>query len=156
MNHSTKIQRLIMSKPTKLLGLFGLCIGTFVGCGGEASKVREGYLVKVVYEDKPIGGVEVRLYRSPHVDGAEPTFVGFSDNAGDAYLTPLGESQSPTDSAPWQVAVLSDGDGSWMIDPKYNDPGKSGLKLPLGISGSAGDSPPTLRLPSGAVRVLAQ
>jgi hypothetical protein len=155
MNHSPKIQQLIMSKPTSLLVLFGLCIGTFVGCGGEASKVREGYLVKVVYDDNPIGGVEVRLYRSPHVDGAEPSFVGFSDNAGEAYLTPFGGGQPPGGAASWQVAVLSDGDGSWMIDPKFNNAGKSGLELQVDLNASPGDSPPVIRLPSGAVRILA-
>lgn len=124
-----------------------------IGCGHDDSMaVREGHMIKILYDEKPIGGVELRLYRAPYTDGNPTSYVGFSNTSGEAYVTPVGEDAPPIDSAPWMVAVLSDGDGSWMLDPKLGDPAKSAIELKIGAA--SGDAAPVIRLPSGAVRPL--
>ncbi len=97
---------------------FAMCGWGVGGCGvgGKPLTVREGHLVKVFCDDKPIGGVEVRLFNVPYVDGDKPAYAGFSDISGAAYLTPVGDGAPSIDAIQWKVAVLSDGDGSWMID----------------------------------------
>lgn len=147
-----------MNRPILPLIVLGICTVCLIGCGSsdDSLMVREGHLVKVFYDEKPIGGVEVRLYNVSYVDGDEPAYVGFSDPSGSAYLTPLGENSPAIDSMQWKVAVLSDGDGSWMIDPKYNDPAKAAMEIQFGGDDSSADSSPTIRLPSGAIRSMAR
>lgn len=136
-----------------VLAMSCLCLAG-CGAGGNPSTVREGHLVKVFCDDKPIGGVEVRLFNVPYVDGDKPAYAGFSDISGAAYLTPVGEGAPSIDTIHWKVAVLSDGDGSWMIDPKFNDPAKAGIELKFDVAGASGDSAPAIRLPGNAVRSL--
>ncbi|HBJ36235.1 MAG TPA: hypothetical protein DDZ51_16085, partial [Planctomycetaceae bacterium] len=104
------MNRLFITMFTSVMCCFGLA---GCGTGGDSSTVREGHLVKVFCDDKPIGGVEVRLYNVPHVEGNKPAYVGFSDPSGSAYLTPLSNDAPPIDSVQWKVAMVSDGDGSW-------------------------------------------
>jgi hypothetical protein len=147
-----------MNRPLVRLLVSAICCLGLAGCGpgGDSSTVREGHLVKVFYDDKPIGGVEVRFYSVPHFDGNQPAYVGFSDTSGSAYLTPLGADAAAIDAMQWKVAVLSDGDGSWMIDPKFNDPAKAGIELRYGVADAVGDSAASIHLPDGAIRSLAR
>ena len=148
----------VMNRPLVTVFALAMCCLCLAGCGagGDSSTVSEGHLVKVFYDDKPIGGVEVRFYSVPYVDGNQPAYVGFSDTSGSAYLTAKGEDAAAIDGMQWKIAVLSDGDGSWMIDPKFNDPAKAGIELQLGITDATGDSAPTIHLPGGAIRSLAR
>jgi len=147
-----------MNRPLVVLFVSAICCLGLAGCGpgGDSSTIREGHLVKVFYDEKPIGGVEVRFYSVPYVDGNQPAYVGFSDTSGSAYLTPVGEDVAAIDAMQWKVAVLSDGDGSWMIDPKFNDPAKAAIELNFGVADATGDSAPTIQLPGGAIRSLAR
>lgn len=131
------------------LTLGGLVTG---GCGDTAFTGRDGYPVKILYDENPIGGVEVRLYEKSRLSEGQPAYVGFSDRGGVALLAPV-ESDAPAIGAvQWTVALSSDGDGSWMLDPQWNDPAKSGLELTI----AAGDDVPVLRLPQGAIRPLSR
>jgi len=147
-----------MNRPFVTVFALAMCCLCLAGCGagGDSTTVREGHLVKVFYNDKPIGGVEVRFYSVPYVDGNQPVYVGFTDTSGSAYLTPMDEGAAAIDAMQWKVAVLSDGDGSWMIDPKFNDPAKAAIELQFGVADAVGDSAPTIHLPSGAIRSLAR
>ncbi len=136
--------------------LLAICCSCVAGCGagGNPSTVREGHQVKVFCDEKPIGGVEVRLFNVPYIEGDKPIYAGFSDTSGAAYLTPAGDGAPAIDAIRWQVAVLSDGDGSWMIDPKFNDPAKAGIDLQFDTAGTSGDSAPAIRLPGSAIRPM--
>ena len=142
----------------RFVGMFALamCCFCLAGCGtgGNPATVREGHLIMVFCDDKPIGGVEVRLFNVPYAEGDKPAYAGFSDTSGAAYLTPAGEAPPAIDTTQWKAAVLSDGDGSWMIDPKFNDPAKAGIDLQFDAAAASGDSVPSIRLPGSAIRPL--
>ena len=142
------------------MGAGVLLLHGLVGCGrnGTSSPFRSDVAVTVLYQGKPLGNVEVRLYRSDvatnsdTTTAAEPNWVGFSDAAGVAYLSPAGEVAGDKSAAAaestWLVAVRSD--GGWTLDPRLGDPERSGLTIRFADS----PGPTPLNLPDQAIRSL--
>ena len=143
-------------------GVLLLLLRGLVGCGrnGTSSPFRSDVAVTVLYQGKPLGDIEVRLYRSDvatnsdTTTAAEPNWVGFSDAAVVAYLSPAGEVAGDTSAAAaqtiWLVAVRSDGDSGWTLDPRLGDPERSGLTIRFADS----PGPTPLNLPDQAIRSL--
>ena len=143
----------------RLVGAGVLLLHGLVGCGrnGTSLPFRSDVAVAVLYQGKPLGNVEVRLYRSDVATNSdtttavEPNWVGFSDAAGTAYLSQTdGATGEAAAETTWLVAVRSDGDGGWTLDPRLGDPERSGLTIRFADS----PGPPPLNLPDQAIRSL--
>jgi hypothetical protein len=136
--------------------LLMLLLTTLSACGpsGSGDASTTGHAVRVTYEGKPIGSVVVRLYADMTPNASTPSYLGFSNNQGMAYLNPADGDSVPFAGTQWSVALLSDGDGGWMLDPKLGDPTGANIQFYVDDITTRSEQVPTIEVPRGAVRSL--
>ncbi|MEO1616903.1 MAG: hypothetical protein AAFV88_13690 [Planctomycetota bacterium] len=115
------------------------------GCSDSTpgSNHPDGPLVRVMYQGKPLGDVQVMLHASK---GSPVIAQSISRQDGNAYFTEVPSPEPPE----YYVTVESVGDGGWMLDPKACQ------QLSKSISLQSLESSPQqqLEIPNGAVRPL--
>ncbi len=129
------------------------CLSLMLGCGQAArdTATPTGPFAVVKCDGQAVLDIHVLFYRADR-DTNVPTLEGFADLQGRIYLRPVtdGDPQMLHESMSVKVAIISQGNGDWMLDPKYADPKTSGLQ----ISYQAETSPTVIELPKSAIKPL--